>query len=547
MITARHFAFAIATALIALAFNVQAQTPFVEVSTDNDSAQFSARGKAQSVHVEVYTPSGELVFEGDGPSVEWPMRDQKGQMAPDGVYLASITVTSPSGKRHTRVEQITVSREPLRASEPVVGPSAPQGSLAPTGSGNTGKIAKWTNPNNLGSSVISESAGKVGVGTPGPPNAILQLNAAQPAAVADNGTTAPSLLRTSGGQGGDTTAPGFKGGAGASIQLLAGYGGDAVEGSTNGDGGSITLQPGFGGQGGTLGPGGLVGKVLLAPLGGNVGIGTLAPDSKLTVRGSQIAGPLVRVQNNSTGEEGVAIYGNSVGGSALFGSSSSGVGVIGVSSTGYAGVFSGKVKIDGDASIPFDDLSFGSLTRQMINLFDTTYGIGVQSGTQYFRTNGGFAWFRGGVHNNTQNSPGSGGTRLMRLDSSGNLYTAGAINPPSDRGLKAGFSAVNTRSVLDRLASIPIQSWRYRSEPETVRHLGPVAQDFKAAFDLGADDKTIATVDADGVALASIQALYQMMKEKERQIEALTRKVEEQQAQLDRVRRSLRRRRGAKR
>ncbi|HKQ53279.1 MAG TPA: tail fiber domain-containing protein, partial [Pyrinomonadaceae bacterium] len=130
---------------------------------------------------------------------------------------------------------------------------------------------------------------------------------------------------------------------------------------------------------------------------------------------------------------------------------------------------------------------------------------------------------------------------------SGNLFTAGAINPSSDRGLKADFNAINPRSILDRLASIPIQSWRYRSDPETVRHLGPVAQDFRAAFDLGADDKTIATVDADGVALASIQALYQMMREKERQIEALTHKLDEQQAQLDRVRRALRRRRAAKR
>ena len=51
-----------------------------------------------------------------------------------------------------------------------------------------------------------------------------------------------------------------------------------------------------------------------------------------------------------------------------------------------------------------------------------------------------------------------------------------------------------------------MQSWKYRNE-EKVRHIGPTAQDFRAAFGVGYDDKTIATVDADGVAMAAIQGL----------------------------------------
>jgi hypothetical protein len=548
VMTAKRFAFAIAALLLGFALETRAQTPSVEVRTDRDSAQFSARGEAQAVRVEVYAPSGELVFEADGPggrSVEWRMRDRKGESVPDGVYLASITVTDPSGKRRTRVEQVTVSREPPRAPEQGVDLSAPSEPLAPTGAGTAGRIAKWTTTTNLGASVIAESAGRVGVGTTAVPNAVLQINGAQPAAVANNGTHATPLLRTTGGKGGDTTATGKKGGTGANIILLAGYGGDAVAGSMNGDGGSITLQPGFGGTGENAG-GGKDGKLLLAPFGGNIGVGTLLPESRVTILGTSTGDTLLRVENNTSSHSGVAIFGRSPGGTGVFGYSASGDGVVGVSTSGYAGSFGGKVNIRGDASIPEDALLFGSTTRQMINLFNTTYGIGVQSGTQYFRTNGGFAWFKGGSHSDTQNSPG-GGTRLMRLDSSGNLYTAGAINPTSDRNAKADFAAVNQRAILDKLASIPIQSWHYRGEPETVRHIGPVAQDFKTAFDLGEDDKHISTVDADGVALASIQALYQMMKEKERQIEALTRKVEEQQSQLDRVRRALKRRRAARR
>jgi hypothetical protein len=57
-----------------------------------------------------------------------------------------------------------------------------------------------------------------------------------------------------------------------------------------------------------------------------------------------------------------------------------------------------------------------------------------------------------------------------------------------------------------------------------------MAQDFSAAFQVGPDDKHIATVDADGVALAAIQGLNQKvddrLREKDAQIESLTRTVE---------------------
>ena len=53
------------------------------------------------------------------------------------------------------------------------------------------------------------------------------------------------------------------------------------------------------------------------------------------------------------------------------------------------------------------------------------------------------------------------------------------------------------------------------------RHIGPTAQDFSAAFEVGADDRHITTVDADGVALAVIQGLYQMLTDQQEQISRL--------------------------
>jgi hypothetical protein len=59
-------------------------------------------------------------------------------------------------------------------------------------------------------------------------------------------------------------------------------------------------------------------------------------------------------------------------------------------------------------TIPTGQLGFGAQTRQMINLWSTSYGIGVQSGTQYYRAGSHFAWFRGGSHNDTELNPGGG-------------------------------------------------------------------------------------------------------------------------------------------
>jgi hypothetical protein len=66
---------------------------------------------------------------------------------------------------------------------------------------------------------------------------------------------------------------------------------------------------------------------------------------------------------------------------------------------------------------------------------------------------------------------------------------------------------------LNKLATLPVTEWRYTNEDSSIRHLGPTAQDFKEAFKLGADDKSIGTMDEGGVALAAIQALNQRLEE----------------------------------
>ena len=124
-------------------------------------------------------------------------------------------------------------------------------------------------------------------------------------------------------------------------------------------------------------------------------------------------------------------------------------------------------------------------------------------------------------------------TNLMWVDTSGNLFTRGAVNPPSDREAKEQFTPVDAGAVLAKVATLPVMEWAYKGG-DSARHLGPVAQDFKASFGLGTDDKHIATVDADGVALAAIQGLNEKVESGKQKAESRMEKLEAENAELKR-------------
>ena len=86
------------------------------------------------------------------------------------------------------------------------------------------------------------------------------------------------------------------------------------------------------------------------------------------------------------------------------------------------------------------------------------------------------------------------------------LTSAVVWTSASSRSFKHAFTAVDAGAILDTLLALPVTRWRYRGE-DNAWHLGPVAEDFYAAFGLGDEEKYIGGVDADGVALAAIQGL----------------------------------------
>jgi len=77
----------------------------------------------------------------------------------------------------------------------------------------------------------------------------------------------------------------------------------------------------------------------------------------------------------------------------------------------------------------------------------------------------------------------------------------------SDRDAKRDVETVDRDAILERLARLPISTWRYSSDAERTKHIGPMAQDFKLMFDVGSTDKVIYPLDESGVAFAAIQAL----------------------------------------
>ena len=135
-----------------------------------------------------------------------------------------------------------------------------------------------------------------------------------------------------------------------------------------------------------------------------------------------------------------------------------------------------------------------------------------------FRSTGGFK-----IYTNRDSSTG------VYLSPSGHSW-----NQLSDRDAKENFRGVDADTLLERLARIEISTWNYKDQGADIRHIGPTAQDFNALLpDLGGEGETyINAMDADGVALAAIQGLYQRWQQQEEHIAELEEQNAALQAQL---------------
>ncbi|MDH4063490.1 MAG: tail fiber domain-containing protein [Acidobacteriota bacterium] len=135
---------------------------------------------------------------------------------------------------------------------------------------------------------------------------------------------------------------------------------------------------------------------------------------------------------------------------------------------------------------------------------------------------------------------------LVRASGGVGIYTNAALtagveldpndstwNVLSDVNMKEHFRDLAGEDVLAKLARMPVQEWSYKAQGPTVRHVGPTAQDFHAAFGLGTNPLRISTVDADGIALAGVRALEARTRELMRENDDLRARLARLEALLD--------------
>ncbi len=117
------------------------------------------------------------------------------------------------------------------------------------------------------------------------------------------------------------------------------------------------------------------------------------------------------------------------------------------------------------------------------------------------------------------------GSPYLYMGNGATLSNGGVWTNASSRELKEGFAAIDPGAILAKVLTLPITTWSYKTSTEGT-HIGPVAEDFKEAFGLAGDGKSIPTVDADGVALAAIQGLNAKLEAENADLRARMERIE---------------------
>ncbi len=139
---------------------------------------------------------------------------------------------------------------------------------------------------------------------------------------------------------------------------------------------------------------------------------------------------------------------------------------------GWDGTVKGRLSIDGNGAsqVEFNSEGDGMVARR--------FGVGIQDPVNPLALASGAHCTPGGVWTNA-----------------------------SDVNLKENFRAVDGRQLLQQIDQLNISQWNYKNESDNITHIGPTAQDFKAVFGVGDNDKSISTIDPSGIALAAIKEL----------------------------------------
>lgn len=115
----------------------------------------------------------------------------------------------------------------------------------------------------------------------------------------------------------------------------------------------------------------------------------------------------------------------------------------------------------------------------------------------------------------------------VKLDAGG-----GAWDVLVDGEAVENLRPVDAHGILERVGGLPINEWSFKAQGASVQHIGPLAEDFHAAFPMGGDAGFLSPIDVDGVALASIQALHALVREQDARIAVLHERIARLEAAL---------------
>jgi trimeric autotransporter adhesin len=148
-------------------------------------------------------------------------------------------------------------------------------------------------------------------------------------------------------------------------------------------------------------------------------------------------------------------------------------------------------------------------------------------GTGQYQVDGPALWgFSGGLLG-TRN----GGDHAALEWTANSVSVFGTFNNLSHRNAKQDFTTITPAQILDKVTQLPLSEWSYKVDAAT-RHIGPMAQDFYATFNVGTDDKHIAPIDENGVALAAIQGLNKKVEDQAKEKDAEIQKLKEENGSL---------------
>ncbi|HWT02916.1 MAG TPA: tail fiber domain-containing protein [Pyrinomonadaceae bacterium] len=583
----------------------------VNVTPDEKKVRIAAVGDVLDMRVVVSDEAGDVVFESGpvtGDKLDWAMTGEGGGRVPPGAYTMTVNYRTSNGKLRRRVEQILVTEEAAGSTEAQAS-SAPTTAAAAsiTGEGAANRVAKFTGANTVGNSTITETGGKVGVGVISPAQSLHVFGASSRLRL--QSTNGPALTTTeyvtngrvwqagaggstalngvankffvfdqtanqyrlavdaAGNVGVGTVTPASKLTVNGGIQILGTGNGikfadgsiqtKAIAGTINGTGTANRLAKFTGANS--------FGNSTVTEVSGRVGIGTLSPAVNLQVQGSGVTEAQVRSVNERAA---LSLNAGLAGGNTVW-SLENGV-------NGVPGLFgihdrtqnrtrlvinqAGNVGI-GTAD-PLRAIQIGERT-------DALFTIEPSDGSPnagYIRFGDNTGWLlRFGRQREFSGGPlntGTTGTFMTLSDKGGVVISRLTV----DFNQPGGVTNV-CHTDLFVLANCS-SSLRYKTEVQPfvagldlVRRLRPISFTWKSGgmHDLGLAAEEVAQVEpllvthnekgeVEGVKYDRLSAVFiNAFKEQQQMIEEQARQIERLQAQLDQVKRSIRRKRAAKR